>query len=100
MDKERENLIANSVRLRNGLKDLGYDTGKSSTHIIPVILGDEEKALRLSGWLSQNDVLATTFRPPTVPIGQSRIRIAITAAHNNGHVDMLLDLFREWQEIN
>jgi 8-amino-7-oxononanoate synthase len=100
MDKERKELMANSARLRTGLKDLGYDTGRSVSHIIPVIIGDEERALRLSGWLSQNSVLATTFRPPTVPNGQSRIRIAITAAHNEGHVDLLLDLFRRWQEIN
>ncbi len=98
MDKERETLMENSARLRKGLTEMGYDTGKSVTHIIPVIMGNEEKALRLSAWLSQNDVLATTFRPPTVPRGQSRIRIAITAAHTGAHIDMLLDLFRRWQE--
>jgi 8-amino-7-oxononanoate synthase len=100
MDKEREGLMANSARLRKGLAGLGYDTGKSVTHIIPVIIGDEAEALRLSAWLLDNNVLLTTFRPPTVPEGGSRIRIAITAAHNEGHIDMLLDLFRRWQEIN
>ena len=96
MDKERKELMANSDRLRSGLSKMGYDTGKSTTHIIPVIIGEEKEALRLSGWLEENNVLATTFRPPTVPRGQSRIRIALTAAHNEKHVDLLLDLFGRW----
>jgi 8-amino-7-oxononanoate synthase len=98
MGKERSELMANSDKLRNGLNKLGYDTGKSTTHIIPVIIGEEKEALRLSGWLEENNVLATTFRPPTVPRGQSRIRIALTAVHNEKHVDLLLDLFRRWQK--
>ncbi len=97
MDKERSELMANSDKLRKGLREMGYDTGKSTTHIIPVIIGEEKEALRLSGWLEENNVLATTFRPPTVPRGQSRIRIALTAAHNEKHVDLLLDLFGRWQ---
>ncbi|MBN2420507.1 MAG: 8-amino-7-oxononanoate synthase [Deltaproteobacteria bacterium] len=97
MEIERERLMANSDKLRTGLKEMGYDTGKSTTHIIPVIIGEEKDALRLSGWLEENNVLATTFRPPTVPRGQSRIRIALTAAHNETHVDQLLDLFRGWR---
>ena len=100
MDKEREELMRNSGKLRNGLRDMGYNTGKSTTHIIPVIIGDEKEALRVSGWLEENNVLATTFRPPTVPRGESRIRIALTAAHNESHVDLLLELFKRWKEIN
>ena len=98
MEKERATLMANSDKLRNGLREMGFDTGKSSTHIIPVIIGQEKEALRLSGWLEENNVLATTFRPPTVPRGQSRIRIALTAAHDETHVDLLLDLFGRWQK--
>ncbi len=97
MDKERKELMDNSDKLRKGLAAMGYDTGKSTTHIIPVIIGDEAEALKLSAWLEENNVLATTFRPPTVPKGASRIRIALTAAHNEKHVDLLLDLFRRWQ---
>lgn len=98
MEVERRELMDNSDKLRKGLRKMGYDTGKSTTHIIPVIIGDEKEALRLSGWLEENSVLATTFRPPTVPRGQSRIRIALTAAHDEKHVDLLLDLFGRWQK--
>ena len=98
MEKEREELMAKSDNLRKGLREIGFDTGKSTTHIIPVIVGEEKETLRLSGWLEENNVLATTFRPPTVPRGQSRIRIALTAAHNEKHVDLLLDLFRRWHK--
>ena len=98
MNKERNELMANSDKLRNGLKEMGYDTGNSTTHIIPVIIGDEKEALSLSAWLEENSVLATTFRPPTVPRGQSRIRVALTATHNEKHVALLLDLFGRWQK--
>ena len=97
MDSERKQLAANSTQLRNGLTAMGFDTGKSVTHIIPVIIGDEKEALSLSEWLFQNSVLATTFRPPTVQKGKSRIRIAATASHTRAHIEMLLDLFRRWQ---
>jgi len=100
MEKERRQLMAISDKLRNGLIALGYDTGKSTTHIIPVIIGNEKEALRLSSWLEENNVLAMTFRPPTVPKGESRVRIALSASHNKKHVDQLLDLFGRWQEIN
>lgn len=100
MDKERSRLMDNSDKLRIGLTALGYDTGKSTTHIIPVIIGDEKEALKLSGWLEDNSVLATTFRQPTVPKGESRIRIALSAVHNEKHVDLLLDLFGKWQETH
>jgi len=100
MEKEREHLMTSSLDLRKKLFELGFNTGKSTTQIIPVIIGDEEKALRLSRWLEENGVFAFTFRPPTVPKGESRIRLAITASHTQEHIDLLIDLFKKWQELN
>lgn len=100
MDKDRERLMSISRDFRERLADLGYDTGRSTTHIIPVMIGNESDALRLSDWLEENNVLAMTFRPPTVPVGESRIRLALTAAHTREHVDLLTELFKKWREIN
>lgn len=100
MEKERERLTHNSRNLREKLSELGFNTGKSTTQIIPVIIGDEENALKLSKWLEDNGVFALTFRPPTVPKGESRIRLALTASHKQEHIELLIELFKKWQEIN
>jgi 8-amino-7-oxononanoate synthase len=97
MDKERESLRQNADYLRRALNDLGYDTGTSSTQIIPVIIGKEEDALSLSRWLENQGILITAIRPPTVPEGLSRIRVSLSARHTRTHVDQLIDAMRAWQ---
>ena len=87
-------LLQKAQFLRTSLNHLGYDTGKSSTQIIPVIIGEEEKTMKLSDFMEKNGVLAVPIRPPSVKKGSSRIRIALTAAHTWKHIEKLVDLFR------
>ena len=98
MDKERRDLFRKAALFRSSLNELGYDTGKSTTQIIPVILGDEKNALELSKWLEDNDILAMTFRYPTVAPGESRIRLSLSALHTQEHLERVVDLFRRWRE--
>jgi 8-amino-7-oxononanoate synthase len=91
MDAERQRLSEHGVRLRRRLADAGLDTGDSSTQIVPVILGDAERALALSEALAGDGLLATAIRPPTVPPGTSRLRIALQAGHNAQEIDQLAD---------
>lgn len=100
MEMERNRLMNNSYVLRERLTNLGYDTGKSATQIIPLIIGSEEDGVRLSQWLEDNNVLATIFRPPTVPKGESRIRLALTSSHTQEHMDTLIDLLKTWKKNN
>ena len=86
----RERLMKNVRRLREGLASLGYDTGRSTTQIIPLIAGDRERALFLSRFLLGRGILAPAIRPPTVPEGTSRLRITPTAAHTEADIDELL----------
>ena len=87
MDEER-------LRLQqNALQRQGYQTGASSTQIIPVLIGDEQHTLALSQQLDAAGILATAIRPPTVPAGGSRIRLALSAAHTQQHIDKLLATF-------
>jgi len=97
MDKEREFLRLNADYLRSILNKMGYNTGDSSTQIVPVIIGKEEDALSLSHWLDQNGILVVAIRPPTVPEGKSRIRISLSAMHSRSNVDQLLDAMKTWQ---
>ncbi|MFC1494851.1 8-amino-7-oxononanoate synthase [Thermodesulfobacteriota bacterium] len=100
MEKERERLMNNSQNFRDKLTDLGFNTGKSTTQIIPVIIGSEKDALKLSKWLEDNNVYAMTIRPPTVPEGESRIRLALTSSHTQEQMDTLIELLKKWRKNN
>lgn len=63
--------------------------------IVPVILGDEETALRAQALLEMEALLVTAIRPPTVPAGTARLRIAFTAGHADADVARLADLVRD-----
>jgi len=91
----RENLLANAEFLAKGLQSLGYDTLGSTTHIIPVILGDAERAVQMSHMLLEYGVFAHGIRPPTVPEGMSRIRVALMATHTRKDLVQVLDAFAE-----
>jgi 8-amino-7-oxononanoate synthase len=97
MDKERADLINKANLFRTSLNDMGYDTGNSTTQIIPVIIGDEKETLKLSKWLEDKGILAMTFRYPTVAEGESRIRLSLSALHTHEQLEKLLDLFRQWR---
>ena len=92
MHTEREILQENAEFLRLALQQLGYNTGESTTQIIPVLLGDEQRTLTMSEKLEQAGFLATPIRPPTVM--DSRIRLALSAAHTREQIEALTNIFR------
>ena len=63
--------------------------------IIPVVLGDEGRALAASAALLERGLLVPAIRPPTVAPGTSRLRIALSAAHTDDQVALLVDALRE-----
>ncbi|MGM0556904.1 MAG: aminotransferase class I/II-fold pyridoxal phosphate-dependent enzyme [Myxococcota bacterium] len=63
--------------------------------IVPVILGDEQRALRASETLLERGFHVTAIRPPTVSEGTSRLRIALSAAHSPRDIDGLAEVLRE-----
>jgi len=89
METERRKLADHAAYLRGRLGDAGIDTGESSTQIIPVIVGEAERALAISAALAADGLLASAIRPPTVPQGTSRLRIALKASHTREDVDRL-----------
>lgn len=87
MDAERAHLSMLGERLRAGLAALGLDHGASSTQIVPAMIGAEADALALSAKLEAAGFLASAIRPPTVPPGTSRLRIALRASHSTADID-------------
>jgi 8-amino-7-oxononanoate synthase len=96
MDREREFLLDQADYVRAALKRMGFDTGQSSTQIIPIIIGAEQEALALSWHLEANGIFASAIRPPTVPDGASRIRISLSASHSREQIDVLLNAMERW----
>lgn len=96
MEAQRLQLQERAADLRERVRALGYDTGTSQTHIVPLVVGDEARALALQGFLLQRGLLTSAVRPPTVPPGTARVRIALSVSHQPEQVDALLAALAEW----
>jgi 8-amino-7-oxononanoate synthase len=79
--QRRGQLLANAQSLRATLAGQGWDIGPSASQIIPLVVGAAERALALSAELAERGLLVPAIRPPTVPEGQSRLRISLTYGH-------------------
>jgi 8-amino-7-oxononanoate synthase len=77
------------ARLRNGLADLPWKLMPSESAIQPLLIGDNQQALKLSDDLRERGIWVAAIRPPTVPQGTARLRITLSAAHTEADVDQL-----------
>lgn len=68
------------------LISMGIDA-TNETPIFPILIGSNEDTLAVSDYLYESGIIGTAIRPPTVPIGESRIRLTVTAAHNKEQID-------------
>lgn len=80
-------------RLREGLRRMGFDTGLSTTPIVPVVLGSRDGALGLSRRLWDERVLASAVITPAVPAGRERLRLCATAAYSEEDLCAALGAF-------
>jgi len=87
----REHLTRLIERFRNGAAQQGLALMPSSTPIQPLVVGEAEQAMAVSNALLDKGFLITAIRPPTVPDGSARLRITLSAAHSEDHVDRLLE---------
>lgn len=87
----REKLAASIARFREGALQLGFGLNDSSTPIQPIVLGDAARTLCAAAALESRGILVAAIRPPSVPTGKSRLRITLSAAHEDHDIDRLLD---------
>ncbi len=97
MQKERQKFHSRIRRFRKQLQQLGFDTGLSSTQIIPVITGSEKETIDLEEWLRDRGILAVAIRPPTVPEESSRIRFTLSLSHTEVHLRTLINALKSWK---
>jgi 8-amino-7-oxononanoate synthase len=87
----RERLHSLIARLRAGAAQRGLPLGGSSSPIQPLLVGDAARATRLAAALEARGYWVGAIRPPTVPPGTARLRITLSAAHDEAAVDGLLE---------
>ena len=86
----RRSLLDNAAHFRRRLVSLGLDICGSTTQIVPVVVGESERAVAFARALEERGVLAVPIRPPTVPNGSARVRFSLTAAHTDRDVEETL----------
>ena len=86
-------LHENVVRIRAGLSNLGFELHDSPTAIIPIMIGDEAAAIEKSRRLMELGVMVIGFGFPVVPKGQARLRVQVSAALTDEHIERALDAF-------
>jgi len=88
-----ERLWRNSEKMRVGFKALGFNTGQSTTPVIPIIIGDDMQTVFAWNALFNAGVYTNTVLPPAVPPNKSLLRTSYMATHTEEQLDRVLDIF-------
>lgn len=86
----RQSLWENTRYMKEALDRIGFNTLDSQTPIIPIIVGESERAVAFSNRLFQEGILVSAIRPPTVPPRTARLRLTVTAAHTREDLEYVL----------
>jgi glycine C-acetyltransferase len=92
-DRLIKKLWSNTKFFKRKLKKLGFNTGKSETPIVPVMIGDAAKASEFSRELFAEGVFVGAISYPTVPEGKARLRAIVTASHKRSDLERALEIF-------
>ena len=92
----REGLLASARQLREGLAEQGWDVGRSASQIVPVVVGQPDRAVGLAATLGERGFFVPAIRPPTVPQGESCLRISLTCGHS---AEMIAALTKEMRAL-
>ena len=93
-----EELHEKSDYMRGRLLEIGFDLGKSNTHIMPVMCRDERKALFMHIALLEGGVMMVPITYPGVKKGEERLRLNVTRGHTREDMDKALDLLASYGE--
>ncbi len=91
--ERRDQLWANTRRLREGFQSLGFDIGPTETPIIPVLTGPMDRTFLFWRKLYDGGVFTNPVVPPAVPFEQCRLRTSVMATHSDEQIDFALETF-------
>jgi len=87
-----EKLNQNTRRFIDGLQQRGFDTLLTTTAIVPVVCGSDERAFTMTRIAQQKDVFVLPVVSPAVPEGLARLRATVTAAHETSEIDLAISV--------
>ena len=94
-DDRRARLFRHAARIRRELRDLGLDVPPGTGPIVPVIIGENRRAMQFSEALLDHGVFVQGIRPPTVAPGSARLRLTAMATHEETQIDRAIEVFTE-----
>ncbi len=89
----RDKLESNTAYFKKGIKAAGFDIKDGESAIVPVMLYDAPLAQKMASQLLEEDIYVIGFFYPVVPKGQARIRVQLSAAHSEAHIDKAIAAF-------
>ncbi len=92
MAQQRHHLAALSQYTIKALQENGFNTGKSCSHIIPIIIGSDEQTIAIHQQLLHHGIVVSAVRPPTVPASSARLRISLNTSHTRENIDYLISV--------
>lgn len=96
-DEQRKKLHELSATLIHDLRDAGFDTSGSASQIVPVVIGGNEDALDAAEHLQREGFAVRAIRPPTVPVGKSRLRLSLTSNIPQAELKRLVQSLIAWR---
>ena len=93
----QQRLLKNAETLKTALIDFGYTLLPSQTQILPVLLGEPQRATEVAEALLLKGVYAPAIRPPAVPAGSSRLRVTVMATHTEVEIHKAINGFADVQ---
>jgi 8-amino-7-oxononanoate synthase len=93
--KRRQRLLESAASLRARLMELALISPAPPSQIISMVLGEPDRALRVAGDMRRRGFFVPAIRPPSVPEGQSLLRISVTASHTEQQIDDLVAALAE-----
>ncbi|MBC8555707.1 MAG: aminotransferase class I/II-fold pyridoxal phosphate-dependent enzyme, partial [Candidatus Brocadiales bacterium] len=91
----RESLWQNVHFIKDKLRSLGVNMVSSESQIIPILIGDAQRAVEISKLLYERGVLIPAIRPPTVPVNSSRLRMTVMSSHTQTDLEKLIEILSE-----
>lgn len=88
--QRRQELLARAENLRRRLRERGWNVGHSASQIIPIFVGEPEATMTLAARLQSAGLFVPGIRPPSVPPGESLLRVSLSYGHSEGDLQHLL----------
>jgi len=96
----RAQLLERAASLRQELNGQGWSTADSASQIIPAIVGDSARTMDMASVLREQGLLVPGIRPPSVPVGESLLRISLSYGHTEEMIDPLLQAMAQLKDGN